>query len=134
MDSAILKKRRVSHTISEKKKALKELLNEGGNVAGTAKKLGISRRCLRDWKRESKKINNKENTKDRVTYRLRKPVGKFSELEEKLYEWVLIERLNSHTISYSDVRNKAKNMVRDQSFKGSDHWVNNFMKRYHLSV
>lgn len=129
---------RKSYTINEKLSALRKLKEFDGNISKTSRALDIDRKTLREWKCNEEKFFNmsKKNTKRRCPGGVNKAF--WLELEEHLFKWVQIERLNYRNIvNYRRLREKAYDLAKDlkiNNFLGSNKWIKNFCRRHKLSL
>jgi transposase-like protein len=132
------KRRRKSYTVEEKLKALRVLKEFGGNILKTATHLHIDRKQLRNWRdKETVLINSHEKQyRRRLDGAGRKAF--FPELEEKLYDWLRIERIEKrHIVGFRRLREKANIIASEmkfEGFKGSNKWIKNFCRRHSLST
>ena len=53
-------------------------------------------------------------------------------MESVLYEWIINRRCQSLRVTRETIKEKALNLSTNQTFKSSDGWVTNFMKRFGL--
>lgn len=131
-------RRRKSYSVRDKLKALKVLKEFRGNISKTATQTGYDRKQIREWRnKESELINSSYNKeKRRLIGGGRKAF--FPEIEEKLYAWVRIERIEKRRIvGFKRLREKARDFASElkiEGFVGSNKWIHNFCRRHKLST
>ena len=130
-------KRKRSYTIQDKISVLAKIKEFNGNIAKVLRELNIDRKCLREWRNNKEKIIYlPHKRKLRKIGCGRKPF--FKKLEEKLFIWVKLERMdNRNIVNYRYMREKTHqiaNELKITDFIGSDKWLFNFCRRHELAI
>jgi hypothetical protein len=125
-----------SYTLKEKLEGLQKLRANNGNISMTALDLQITRKMLRNWRKDEDKMLRQNNIK--TTKRMcGESSPKWPELEKMLVDWVNIERgERKRIISTYNIRDKAFEVAEELSipdFKASMSWLMGFKKRNHFS-
>jgi hypothetical protein len=120
------------HTLQEKLEGLQKLRDNDGNVTLTALELHITRKMLRNWRKDELKMLQQNNIK--TSKRMNGGSSpKWPEIENKLVEWVKVERgEKKRIISAYNIRDKALQVAEELSiseFESSMRWLEEFKKK-----
>ena len=109
------------------------------SINSASMKFKIDRKRIGEWINNPEKISAKKSTRKRIDGGGRKPM--IVEIEENLLEWIYEGRSKMLPVSRKMIQIKAKAMFDEktddpavkESFVTSSGWIQNFMKRHHLS-
>ena len=126
-----------SYTMSFKQTVAK--FAKENSINSASMKFKVDRKRIREWINNLEKISTKKSTRKRLDGGGRKPM--IVEIEENLLEWIYERRSKMLHVSRKMIRIKAKAMFDEktddpavkESFVASSGWIQNFMKRHHLS-
>ena len=86
------------------------------------------------WIKQLPELQSCDSSTRRVGNPGRKAVLYESGIEAELHDWVLKQRENAFTVSYTEIQSKVKSMIPvEESFKASQGWLYGFLKRWNLS-
>jgi len=141
-------KKRRSYTVSFKINVLKSLESEfGGNKTACSKKYGVTRSRIQDWQKqmdtmlelkESRQITVKKMRTIQTDQEKIKKRGKWPELDEAVYKWILEERKEGHLVDSFSIKIKAGQIFKDLfgdsdvQFKESNGWFAKFCSRFNV--
>lgn len=120
-------KKRKSYSLKYKLDAIEYAQNNSISLAAEA--FGVHRNLITKWKNQKVEFQSLPNQQKHVK---KERSAKWPELEVHLKEWVLAQRKQGFQVSGSSILREARaEAIREnyQGFKGSHHWVFNFMKR-----
>lgn len=125
--------KRKSYTLEYKKAIIKESELDGNSINSISAKYGLDNTMVGRWKKLPAVVNPKAK---RMKGAGRKPI--IEELEGVLFDWVIDRRIQSLIVSRKMIQQMAV-IFFDESriekeFKASAHWLDNFLKRYELSL
>lgn len=129
------KRQRRTYYSASFKKQVAEYSRISGNRAA-ARKCNIDESCVRRWKKNIKIIRLCKPSQKSVTG---PKVGRFKEIEDCLFNWIIEQRNNGMPVSQNAIRIKAIRIARTQNvpreqFKASMGWCKKFMQRFGLSL
>lgn len=112
------------------------LFAEENNNVAAEREFGVSEKCVRGWRQQKERIFACAGT--RRSFRGPKQ-GRYPVVEEKVLQWVQLQRKESLSVSYEDIEMKSRDVANElniprQEFKISKKWITNFMKRNGLSL
>lgn len=126
---------RKSYTVKEKLNILSKLNETHSSISTVARENNISNKMLRDWIKKYEKLvctANKTTTRHVGSGRS----AFFPEIEEKIYDWIVIERkVNKRIITYKNIRDKALKFAEEnkiENFCASNGWIERFLNRKNL--
>lgn len=137
-------KRRKAYPVELKLKIVSEAKNS--NFSEIARRYKIDRHCIRDWSKNEEKLTEimtKQGQCTPQTTGKHQKIKKFrlegggrkvldENMESVLYEWIINRRCQSLRVTRETIKEKALKLSTNQTFKSSDGWVTNFMKRFGL--
>ena len=101
-----------------------------------AVQLGIDESLIREWRKHKKEMEH--YTTREAAKKCRLPGGgrkaAYISEEEQLSQWIIQQRELHLRVSRLDLAKKAKELIKDENFKGSRGWVDNFLHRNHFSI
>ena len=107
----------------------------------TAKVFGIGRSTIIEWIQDKEKIMEQKSLLRRNHSKTDKQKrALYTDTEVKVFEWFASQRANSIVMTVPGLQNKMNELMKtmhpDDSiiFKCSRGWVQNFMKRYDLTI
>lgn len=109
------------------------------SIHSASSKFNLDRKRVREWVKSINELSAKKSTRRRLDGGGRKPV--IIEIEENLLEWIHERRSKMLHVSRKIIQIKAKAMFDEktddpavkETFIASTGWIQNFMKRHHLS-
>jgi hypothetical protein len=133
-----IKGHRNSYSIEKKQEVVNYAVKNGRNEA--ARHFELDNSMVGRWMKASEKwFEKNKNTKKIGSGRKEF----FPEAEKKLYDWIIEQRKKGLGVSYTSVRIKMSEILREPEminlhdnsvdFKLSSSWMSGFMKRYRLS-
>jgi transposase-like protein len=133
-------KRRKCYTVSEKYEIVKEYLSNRNNMTQFALEKGIKPKTFSAWMKEYQDGKLESiSVNDSKKFRIRK--AEYPEIETKLIEFIATYDPNA-VITWSVIRQAAlayaKEILKDENeiatFKASDGWIQNFLKRNNITL
>lgn len=122
---------RKSYTAAYKLQII-EFAETNGNRAAE-RQFGVTESCVRAWRKAKDVLRITKRSKKA----LRGAKPRWTELEDRLEEWVLDQRAACRGISTVQIRLKAKTIAQEMDipeFKGGPSWCFRFMNRKQLSI
>jgi len=137
----VVKRKRTSYSIEQKIVVVKYAKEHGNNKA--AEHFDINRSMVERWVTASSTWNVGINEKSKRVGSGRKAF--FPEAEKRLYEWIIEQRKQGLVVSYTILRSKMLEILREvemlelygeltENFKTSHRWLRAFLKRYRLAL
>ena len=132
IDSPAAKKQRKFFPMGFKLMVIEENRNSTSRQVG--RKYQICESIVRLWRKNEDKIRAAVES-DTNLKRLKGSGRKIQnlEMEEKLFEWIVSMKAKDLRVTHSALQLKALEFSRDPSFKASNGWCQNFIKRYNAS-
>ena len=135
-EDAVIAQRRKTYTFEYKLKILEEC-SSTGNMSLVCRRNGLSYQMVQKWKKESGSFDEIDGIKKRMAGGGRKPI--IGDLEDAIFDWFCDRRTRNLAVTRKQIQNFAINFVKNipnanQSFKASNHWLDNFMTRYDMSL
>ena len=136
---------RKSFTLCFKQRAFRSLVENDGNISNTAIQLNISRQNLQQWNKDADIINtvstnNNNDTKSRITRRIRMRVGQYPLLDAKLLKYVKEKTRKEQRVTYRLLQKQASRvftelypLIKDK-FRSPTGYIIRFLRRNKLSV
>ena len=125
---------RRKYDLGYKLRAIRKAESIGNRPTGT--QLGIDESVLRDWRKH--KVELETNSVGNAAKKSRLPGGGrksiYSTEEEIRSQWVIEQRELHLRVTRSDLAKKAKELIKDENFKSSRGWVDNFLRRNQFSI
>lgn len=131
--------KRKSYTFSFKRTLIEE--SKLSSIAAVSRKYGIHERSLKRWRADLDLNLEESKNSRRKPGAGRKPI--LGELENQIFDWIIDRRQRSLVVSREDIKKfaseafeymKSTSNEDFKDFKASNHWLDNFMKRNHLSL
>lgn len=122
--------KRRSYTAIFKLQVIKYAAENGNRPAET--KFGVSEKNLRDWRKAEAMLSSMKTKKANRGLKPRWP-----ELEERVHQWVVEQRVAGRGLSMNRVRLRARVIAKEMNFKdfdGGPSWCYRFMHRNHLFI
>ena len=136
-------KRRKSYSVELKLQIVSEA--KVSSYSDIARRYKIDRACIREWSKNEKKLSEimKRHTHVSKSTGKQENIKKFrlegggrkildENLESVLFEVVVSRRLKGLRVTRETIKEKALELSTIETFKASDGWVSNFMKRFGL--
>jgi len=134
-----IKRRRNSYSIETKQQVVNYANENGRNEA--ARYFELEKSMVGKWMKASKEWSEKNQNIKKIGSG-RKEF--YPEAEKKLYDWIIEQRKKGLSVSYTSVRIKVLEILKEpdminiygnsvEEFKTSSRWMSGFMKRYKLS-
>jgi hypothetical protein len=117
----------IKRTKAQKDEVINYYRKNNQNMGLTTKHFKIKRQTIENWLKKG--TISKKNLCGRKR--------KFSESqEEKIFEEVISRRIKNQSVNTIDLKNIAKKTAKKNNIdlKVSNTWIQNFKKRYHLSI
>ena len=133
---APVKAKLTNKSLAEKCKALKDLGN-GLSNKNVATKHGVPRNTASTWVKNKHKLTASLEKKGMNSSRKNTRRGNYEKVDIAIYNWSVGKRSQKIPIDGIILKEKALEFARALSvteFKASDCWLNNWKKRYNLSI
>ena len=130
-------KRRLNcKTILEKYAALKAIDN-GESQALVAKRLGIAKQTISNWRKDKDKIYGTVDSNQVNKKRRRVKSSPYDQVDKAVYTWFVNARHKKIPLNHGIVQVKALEFAKEfedcKDFRASDGWMDRWKKRYNVT-
>ncbi|CAI5666939.1 E3 ubiquitin-protein ligase UHRF2 isoform X4 [Oreochromis niloticus] len=123
--------KRLAYEAHFKLRAIRHALQHGNRAA--SRKFRIHESMVRKWRKQEDDLRHVKKTQQ--SFRGNK--ARWPQLEDKIEQWVIEQRMAGRSVSTASIRHKANAIARDMKiddFQGGPSWCFRFMKRHNFSI
>ena len=131
-----VKQKLANKSLAEKCKALKDLEN-GLSNKDVATKYSVPRKAVSTWVKNKHKLTASLEKKGMNSSQKNARCGNYEKVDKEIYNWFVGKRSQEIPIDGIIIKQKALEFAKAMGitkFKASDCWLNNWKKRYNLSI
>lgn len=122
----------LARTYNNNRKACREIKEK---YASQRKFQNLTEKSIRDWRNDPKfNLSYEEDNANKTRIQKRDIKGRFQGMEEDLIKEIKEKRAEGRPVNRNWIKSRAKDLTAEPNFQASDGWLNNFIKRWKLSL